>query len=197
MNFQARANVAVPQPYTGFDGLPIGGEWQKGKVRSLTALDAATGKQKWSYTASKPVIGGVAASGGDLLFAGELSGDFRVFDGRDGKILSTLNAVGPSPADLSATRPRGISVWPSFRVLSGSTTRLPTDLGGSNPTITVFALKRDCSAISAVGRRRAPVSRRLLTSRACHHRLRARSETCRALDSQLAKARVGSRLQQA
>ena len=110
MNFQARANVAVPQPYTGFDRLPIGGEWQKGKVRSLTALDAATGKQKWSYTAFKPVIGGVAASGGDLLFAGELSGDFRVFDGRDGKILYTRNVGGPIAGGLVSYEAAGISV---------------------------------------------------------------------------------------
>ena len=80
------------------EGMYFGGDtkfdpWSEARGR-LTAFDAATGKQKWSYTASKPVIGGVAASGGDLLFAGELSGDFRVFDGRDGKILYTRNVGG-------------------------------------------------------------------------------------------------------
>jgi aldehyde dehydrogenase (NAD+) len=42
MNLQARANVAVPQPYTGFDRLPIGGEWRQGKVRSLKNYDPYT-----------------------------------------------------------------------------------------------------------------------------------------------------------
>ena len=91
------------------------------------------------HTASKPVIGGVAASGRDLLFAGELSGDFRVFDGRVGKILYTRNVGGPSPA--GQLRGAGISCSRRFGFCRDLKQDSP-DLGGSNPTITVFALKR-------------------------------------------------------
>jgi len=37
----------------------------------------------------------VAVTGGDLVFAGELSGDFVVFDANDGKIPYKHNVGGP------------------------------------------------------------------------------------------------------
>jgi aldehyde dehydrogenase (NAD+) len=42
MNMNAQAEVAKPQPYSGFDRLPIGGEWRKGKMRPLKDIDPYT-----------------------------------------------------------------------------------------------------------------------------------------------------------
>ena len=128
------------------EGMYFGGDtkfdpWSEARGR-LTAFDAATGKQKWSYTASKPVIGGVAASGGDLQFAGELSGDFRVFDGRDGKILYTRNVGGPIAGELVSYEAAGHQRVAVVSGFVGIYNKIAPDLGGSNPTITVFALKR-------------------------------------------------------
>jgi aldehyde dehydrogenase (NAD+) len=42
MNMNAQAEVAKPQPYSGFDRLPIGGEWRRGKMRPLKDIDPYT-----------------------------------------------------------------------------------------------------------------------------------------------------------
>ena len=84
----------------------------------------------------------MAASGRDLLFAGELSGDFRVFDGRDGKILYTRNVGGPIAAELVSYEAAGHQRVAVVSGFVGIHNKIAPNLGGSNPTITVFALKR-------------------------------------------------------
>jgi aldehyde dehydrogenase (NAD+) len=44
MNIHTRLSVADRQPYTGFDQLPIGGQWRRGKTRVLKNLDPYTGE---------------------------------------------------------------------------------------------------------------------------------------------------------
>lgn len=39
MNMNEQAEVAKQQPYSGFDRLPIGGEWRQGKMRALKDID--------------------------------------------------------------------------------------------------------------------------------------------------------------
>lgn len=39
----------------------------------LTAFDAATGMRRWRYQSSKPMIGGVAVTGGGVVFTGEMT----------------------------------------------------------------------------------------------------------------------------
>jgi alcohol dehydrogenase (cytochrome c) len=107
----------------------------------LTAFDAATGKEKWKYAASKPMISGVATSGGDLLFAGELSGDFRVFDGRDGKILYTRNVGSPISGGVISYDAAGHQHVAIVSGYVGYYNIIAPEIGGANPTLTVFALK--------------------------------------------------------
>ena len=108
----------------------------------LTAFDAATGKEKWKYAASKPMISGVATSGGDLLFAGELSGNFRVFDGRDGKILYTHNVGGPISGGVISYDAAGHQNVAIVSGYVGYYNIIAPEIGGANPTVTVFALKK-------------------------------------------------------
>jgi len=51
----------------------------------LTAFDASSGKELWKYEAGKPMIGGVVATAGDLVFTGELTGDLRAFQRQERK----------------------------------------------------------------------------------------------------------------
>jgi alcohol dehydrogenase (cytochrome c) len=60
----------------------------------LTAFDAATGVQRWRHQSSKPMIGAIAVTGGDVVLASEITGDFLVFDAQDGKILYRHNVGG-------------------------------------------------------------------------------------------------------
>jgi alcohol dehydrogenase (cytochrome c) len=71
-------------------GFYFGGEGQFDKWEDahgwLTAFDAASGETKWRYAASKPIIGGVTTTAGNIVLAGELTGDFIVLDATGGVI---------------------------------------------------------------------------------------------------------------
>ncbi|MFN7928410.1 MAG: PQQ-binding-like beta-propeller repeat protein, partial [Blastocatellia bacterium] len=61
----------------------------------LTAVDAATGKVAWKYESGKPMLAAVTTTSTDVLFTGELSGDFLTMDARTGKVLYRFNTGGP------------------------------------------------------------------------------------------------------
>lgn len=62
----------------------IPGEKQWGR---LAAVNIDTGKVAWKFDTEQPLIGGVLATAGDLVFNGEGNGLFRAFDARTGKKL--------------------------------------------------------------------------------------------------------------
>ena len=53
----------------------------------LAAVNIDTGKMAWKFDTEQPLIGGVLATAGNLVFNGEGNGLFRAFDARDGKKL--------------------------------------------------------------------------------------------------------------
>lgn len=61
----------------------------------LTAIDAATGQVRWKYESQRPLLAAVTTTAGELVFTGELTGDFLVLDARDGKVLYRFNVGGP------------------------------------------------------------------------------------------------------
>ena len=62
----------------------IPGEKQAGR---LVAVNLDTGKIAWKFDTEQPLIGGVLATAGDLVFNGEGNGLFRAFDAKTGKKL--------------------------------------------------------------------------------------------------------------
>jgi alcohol dehydrogenase (cytochrome c) len=53
---------------------------------SISAFDA-TGEEKWRWRNELPMCASVLATGGDLVFAGEPSGEFNALDARTGELL--------------------------------------------------------------------------------------------------------------
>jgi alcohol dehydrogenase (cytochrome c) len=106
----------------------------------LTAFDASSGKQLWRYHAAKPMIGGVAVTAGGLVFTGELNGNFEAFNARNGALLYQRDVGGPiggGVISFMAGQKQYLAVVSGYVGLYN--TAAP-ELGGSNPTITVFAL---------------------------------------------------------
>jgi len=62
----------------------IPGEEQFGNV---TAVNLDTGKIAWKARTPQPMIGGVLATAGNLVFAGEGNGWFKAYDAKTGKVL--------------------------------------------------------------------------------------------------------------
>jgi glucose dehydrogenase len=59
---------------------------------TLTAIDTRNkGKIHWQLRSSQPLVGGVLATAGNLLFVGEGNGNFNAFDSRSGGMLWQFN----------------------------------------------------------------------------------------------------------
>ena len=59
---------------------------------SLVAVNVDTGKVAWGVKTDQPLIGGVLATAGNLVFNGEANGWFKAFDATNGKELWKFNA---------------------------------------------------------------------------------------------------------
>jgi glucose dehydrogenase len=53
----------------------------------LSSIDLQTGKILWQHKTPEPLVGGVLATAGGLLFTGEGNGNFDAFDSASGKLL--------------------------------------------------------------------------------------------------------------
>ncbi|MBV9238487.1 MAG: PQQ-binding-like beta-propeller repeat protein [Xanthobacteraceae bacterium] len=79
----------------------IPSEQQSGNI---TAVDYNTGKIRWQVKTPQPMIGGILATAGGVVFAGEANGRFRAYDATNGTVLWTFNAgagVNAPPSSYS------------------------------------------------------------------------------------------------
>ena len=60
----------------------------------LTAIDASTGAVRWKYESPKPLLAAVTTTSSNLIFTGELLGDFMALDGKTGEVLYRFNTGG-------------------------------------------------------------------------------------------------------
>jgi alcohol dehydrogenase (cytochrome c) len=59
---------------------------------NVTAVDYNTGKIRWQVKTPQPMIGGILATAGGLVFTGEGNGWFRAYDSGSGAILWSFQA---------------------------------------------------------------------------------------------------------
>jgi alcohol dehydrogenase (cytochrome c) len=102
----------------------------------LTAIDASTGKVSWRYESARPMLAAVTATSADLVFTGELTGDFIALDARTGKVLYRFNTGGPMNGGLVTYAVNGKQY---VAVVSGSASGFWQAAPGSS-TIIVFSL---------------------------------------------------------
>src|SRR5258705_345671 len=69
-----------------FKTIPSEEQWGR-----LVAVNLDTGKVAWGVKTPQPLIGGVLATAGDLVFNGEANGAFQAFDAKTGKELWKYN----------------------------------------------------------------------------------------------------------
>jgi alcohol dehydrogenase (cytochrome c) len=89
---------APGQPWTGMDDAQLAfgkmdptDRW-KGWV---TAIDAETGAIRWKVQTPKPMVAGITATAGGLVFTGNLDGEVLAFDAARGAIVWRKPAGGP------------------------------------------------------------------------------------------------------
>jgi glucose dehydrogenase len=78
-------------------GIRFGGKVRnisEGSIESsgtLTAIDVNSGNIAWQYKSGFPMLGGVLATASNLVFAGEMDGNFNAFDAQSGRKLWHFN----------------------------------------------------------------------------------------------------------
>jgi alcohol dehydrogenase (cytochrome c) len=60
----------------------------------LQAIDAATGTMRWRQQWPTPLVAGITATSGGMLFTGDLNNDFLAIDASNGKTLYRFNTGG-------------------------------------------------------------------------------------------------------
>jgi alcohol dehydrogenase (cytochrome c) len=122
--------------------LYMGGSFESDPVEQgrgwLTAIDASSGTVRWRYESSRPMVAAVTATAADLVFTGELNGDFIGLDGRDGSVLYRFKTAGAMSGGIATYQVGGKQY---VAVTSGAATffwRVPP----ASATITIFALPR-------------------------------------------------------
>jgi|TARA_B110000305_G_scaffold63884_1_gene71097 alcohol dehydrogenase (cytochrome c) len=71
---------------------------------NVTAVDYHTGKIRWKVKTEQPMIGGILATAGGLVFAGEGNGQFKAYDSETGSVLWNFQAgagVNAPPASYT------------------------------------------------------------------------------------------------
>ena len=109
----------------------IPSERQSGR---LSAVNLDTGKVAWKFDTDEPLIGGVLATAGGLVFNGEANGLFRAFDAKNGKKLweyQTGAGVNAPPVSYTVNGKQYIAV------ASGGNNQIDAKRGNS---VVVFSL---------------------------------------------------------
>ncbi|MBK9251166.1 MAG: PQQ-binding-like beta-propeller repeat protein [Proteobacteria bacterium] len=60
----------------------------------ITAVNRDTGEVRWKFHAEKPVVAGVTPTAGGVTFAGDLAGNFLVFNSKTGEVVHKARAGG-------------------------------------------------------------------------------------------------------
>lgn len=96
MGMNQLMNFTTREPETSEGSIRLGSAFtnvKKGSIQNgvFSAIDVDTGKIAWTYDAPQPLIGGVLATAGNLVFMGEGNGFFDAFDATSGKRLWHFN----------------------------------------------------------------------------------------------------------
>jgi alcohol dehydrogenase (cytochrome c) len=113
-----------PRPFVG------SAKYDPSRTGWIYAIDGATGKTQWRYHASSPVLAGVTATAGDVVFSGDSAGNLLMFNAINGGGVITYEVAGKQYVATTAGNvsrsglATGVSSNPRLIVLA---TGLPQD----------------------------------------------------------------------
>lgn len=103
----------------------------------LTAIDASTGAVQWKYQSKRPMVSAVTATKGNVIFTGELTGDFVTLDAHTGKVLYRFNTGGGIGGGIVTYEEAGKQY---VAVMSGRPSNFWVSEIAGAPTVFLFAL---------------------------------------------------------
>lgn len=102
----------------------------------LTAVNASSGAVIWKYQSKRPMLASVTTTSANLIFTGELTGDFVVLDAGQGDVLYRFNTGGPVTAGVITYAVNGKQYVAVASGATAGTWRTPP----ASSTLIVFAL---------------------------------------------------------
>jgi alcohol dehydrogenase (cytochrome c) len=112
-------------------------------VGTIYAINAETGATAWKYEQRAGIMS-LLATGGGLVFAGDVAGRFRALDHRSGTVLWEVNLGSPVtgyPATFAVNGKQYVAVSTGSALATGGQARLAPELRPSNANnLFVFAL---------------------------------------------------------
>jgi PQQ-dependent dehydrogenase (methanol/ethanol family) len=144
MNATVTASVPRPELLYAINGETMITPDADGKVGTVRALSAETGKATWRFDTRAGVMA-LVATAGDLVFGGDVAGNFRAFDATTGKVLWETNLgsqVTGHPITFAAGDKQFVAVSTGRSNMSGGLARLTPDVmpDDSRNKLFVFAL---------------------------------------------------------
>lgn len=110
----------------------------------LSAVDLDNGKIKWQYKSDEPMLGGVLATAGNLVFAGEMNGDFDAFNAQSGQKLWHFNlgsGVNAPPITYRVNGTQYIAVAAGGNAANGNPVLMKEKGQNFGDAIGIFAMK--------------------------------------------------------
>ncbi len=86
------------------------------------------------------MIAGVTTTAGNLIFTGEITGDFLAMDARSGKVLLRQALGGPAGGGVVTYSARGKQNVAIVSGIVGVYNLVAPEIGGGNTTVTVLRL---------------------------------------------------------
>ena len=124
------------QQYQHYYGGAVTSDPQEKAKGWLNAIDAATGAVRWKYDAPSPMVAGVVATAGGVVFTGNLKNDFLAIDEATGKVLYSFNTGGSIGGGVVSYATDGKQY---VATTSGTVSAF---FGGSGPSaVVIFALE--------------------------------------------------------
>jgi alcohol dehydrogenase (cytochrome c) len=112
-------------------------------VGAVWAISAETGQTTWKHEERAGAMS-LVATGGGLVFGGDVNGRFRAYDDKTGKVLWEMNLGSPVsgyPITFSVAGKQYVSVSTGPSLVANSSLRVAPELKpGNAPSVFVFAL---------------------------------------------------------
>lgn len=110
---------------------------------TLSAVDVDNGQIIWQYKSDLPMVGGALATAGNLVFAGEMNGDFDAFDAQGGRKLWSFNlgaGVSAPPITYSVDGVQYVAVAAGGNAANGNPDIMKRIGKQFGDTVAIFAL---------------------------------------------------------
>jgi alcohol dehydrogenase (cytochrome c) len=106
----------------------------------LTAMDADEGRIRWRYASPTPLVAGITATGGGLVFTGDLDGNVLAFDAESGARVWRATTGQPIGGGVVSYEAEGRQF---IAVASGMHAPVTWQLESSPAKVVVFGLSRE------------------------------------------------------